>query len=176
MESPFSPGCFDSGGKPVNDALIPELELLAFSFLSGVICFFAYDLLLVLRIFFRPVWLLEKTEDILYWLAASFFVFSVIYIKNSGVIRAYSIAGMLIGMLLYRAVMRDRLTAFAVRRSDAVKKWFHKKTEPIRKKKLELQKKRGQSKIEKKEQKKARKEQKKKKRERRKRSEKKKKE
>lgn len=152
----------------MNDALIPELELLAFSFLSGVICFLAYDLLLVLRIFFRPVWLLEKTEDILYWLAASFFVFSVIYIKNSGVIRAYSIAGMLVGMLLYRLIMRDRLTAFAERKSNSIKKWFRKKVEPIRKKKLELQTKREQSKIEKKEQRKAKKERRKKKRERRK--------
>ena len=81
----------------MNDAVIPELELLAFSFLSGVICFFAYDLLLVLRIFFRPSWLFEKAEDILYWLAASIFVFSVIYVKNSGVIRAYSVFGMLAG-------------------------------------------------------------------------------
>ena len=168
MENPFSPGCFDNGGKPVNDALIPELELLAFSFLSGAICFFVYDLLLVLRIFFRPVGLFEKTEDILYWLAASFFVFSVIYIKNSGVIRAYSIAGMLVGMLLYRAIMRDRMTAFAVKKSNSIKKWFSRKAEPIRKKKLELQTKRRQSKIEKKEQKKVRKELRKKKKERRK--------
>ncbi len=137
----------------MNDAVIPELELLVFSFLSGVICFFAYDLLLVLRIFFRPSWLFEKAEDILYWLAASIFVFSVIYVKNSGVIRAYSVFGMLAGMILYRVLMRDRLTAFSEKRSDAIRKWFKKKTEPIRKKKMELKNKRRQVKIEKKEQK-----------------------
>lgn len=149
----------------MNDAVIPELELLAFSFLSGVICFFAYDLLLVLRIFFRPSWLIEKAEDILYWLAASVFVFSVIYVKNSGVIRAYSVLGMLAGMILYRLLMRDRITAFATKRSDVIRKWFKKKTEPIRKKKLELKNKRRQGKIERKEQKRLRKQKKKKRRE-----------
>ncbi len=145
----------------MNEAVIPELELLAFSFLSGIICFFGYDLLLVLRIFFRRSPLLEKVEDILYWLAASIFVFSVIYEKNSGVIRAYSILGMLAGMVLYRAVMRTRLTQAAAKRSERIRKWFKNKMEPLRKKRLELQNKRKQSKIEKKEKKRSRKQKKK---------------
>ncbi len=145
----------------MNEAVIPELELLAFSFLSGIICFFGYDLLLVLRIFFRRSLLLEKVEDILYWLAASIFVFSVIYEKNSGVIRAYSIFGMLAGMVLYRALMRTRLTQAAAKRSERIRKWFKNKMEPLRKKRLELQNKRKQSKIEKKEKKRSRKQKKK---------------
>lgn len=60
---------------------------------------------------------------------------------------------MLAGMILYRVLMRDRLTAFSEKRSDAIRKWFKKKTEPIRKKKMELKNKRRQVKIEKKEQK-----------------------
>ncbi len=152
----------------MNDAVIPELELLAFSFLSGIICFFGYDLLLVLRIFFRRSLILEKLEDILYWLAASIFVFSVIYKKNSGVIRGYSIAGMLAGMLLYRAVVKGRLTQAAQRRSDRIRKWFRNKTEPIRKKRMELQNKRKQVKIKKEEQKKNRKQKKREEREKRK--------
>ncbi|MDE6875976.1 MAG: spore cortex biosynthesis protein YabQ [Lachnospiraceae bacterium] len=152
----------------MNDAVIPELELLAFSFLSGIICFFGYDLLLVLRIFFRRSLILEKLEDILYWLAASIFVFSVIYKKNSGVIRGYSIAGMLAGMILYRAVVKGRLTQAAQRRSDRIRKWFRNKTEPIRKKRMELQNKRKQVKIKKEEQKKNRKQKKREEREKRK--------
>ncbi|MDE7211593.1 MAG: spore cortex biosynthesis protein YabQ [Lachnospiraceae bacterium] len=152
----------------MNEAVIPELELLAFSFLSGIICFFGYDLLLVLRIFFRRSLLLEKVEDILYWLAASIFVFSVIYEKNSGVIRAYSIFGMLAGMVLYRALMRTRLTQAAAKRSERIRKWFKNKMEPLRKKRLELQNKRKQSKIEKKEKKRSRKQKKKEKQEKRK--------
>lgn len=152
----------------MNDAVILELELLAFSFLSGIICFFGYDLLLVLRIFFRRSLILEKLEDILYWLAASIFVFSVIYKKNSGVIRGYSIAGMLAGMILYRAVVKGRLTQAAQRRSDRIRKWFRNKTEPIRKKRMELQNKRKQVKIKKEEQKKNRKQKKREEREKRK--------
>lgn len=137
----------------MNEAVIPELELLIFSFLSGFICFFGYDLLLVFRIFFRRSLILEKMEDILYWLAASVFVFSVIYEKNSGVIRSYSIAGMLAGMLLYRAIVRGRLTGAAARRSDRIRKWFKNKMEPLKKKRLELKNKRRQSKIKRKGQK-----------------------
>ncbi len=137
----------------MNDAVVSELELLIFSFLSGIICFFGYDLLLVQRIFFRRSLILEKIEDILYWLAASVFVFSVIYKKNSGVIRSYSVVGMLAGMLLYRAVVGGRMTKAAARKSGQVRKWFRDKMEPLKKKKIELKNKRKQSKIKRKEQK-----------------------
>lgn len=145
----------------MNDAVIPELELLAFSVLSGALCFFGYDLLLVLRIFFKRAVILEKAEDILYWLAASVLVFSVIYEKNSGIIRGYSIAGMLAGMLFYRGAAKERLTQAAQKRSDRIKNWFRRKIEPIQKKKRELQNKRKQSKIEKKEQRRGRRQEKK---------------
>lgn len=145
----------------MNDAVIPELELLAFSVLSGAFCFLGYDLLLVLRIFFKRAVILEKAEDILYWLAASVLVFSVIYEKNSGIIRGYSIAGMLGGMLLYRAAAKERLTQAALRRSDRIRKWFRRKTEPIQKKKMELQNKRKHDKVERKNRKQEKKKQKK---------------
>lgn len=149
----------------MNDAVIPELELLAFSILSGALCFLGYDLLLVLRIFFKRAVILEKAEDILYWLIASVLVFSVIYEKNSGIIRGYSIAGMLAGMLLYRAVAKERMTQAAQKRSDSIRKWFRKKLEPIQKKKRELQNKRKHDKMRKREQRRGRKQEKRKQRE-----------
>lgn len=134
----------------MNDAVIPEIQLLVFSILAGILCFFGYDLLLVSRVFFRRPLLIEKIGDILYWCAASVLVFSMIHQKNSGVIRGYSVAGMLAGMILYRAIAKERLVSGARRLVEKIEKWGKEKLEPFRKKKLELKNKRKQAKIEKK--------------------------
>ena len=113
----------------MNEAVLPELLLLALSLLSGVLCFLGYDLLCLLRIFFRtPVWL-EKLEDVIYWCAAAVRVFLMIHDYNSGVIRGYSLLGIVCGMLAYRGIVRGRICAFG------------------EKFKKELQKRRKQSKI-----------------------------
>lgn len=137
-------------GIDMNDAVIPEIQLLLFSVLAGIFCFLGYDLLLVFRAFLKRPLLIEKIEDVLYWCAASILVFSMIHQRNSGVIRGYSIAGMLAGMIVYRAAVKDRLVLGAQRIAKKLGKWGKKKLEPLRKKKKELQIKRKQVKIEKK--------------------------
>ena len=144
----------------MNDAVIPEIQLLLFSVLAGILCFLGYDLLLVLRAFLKRAVLFEKIEDVLYWGVASVLVFSMIHQKNSGVIRGYSIIGMLSGMILYRMVMKDRLVQKAQCLAKKIGKWGRKKLEPLRKKKKELQNKRKQIKIERKAKQQAAKEQK----------------
>lgn len=132
----------------MNDAVIPEMELLAFSVAAGGLCFLGYDLLLVLRTFLKRPMLLEKAEDIIYWTIASVLVFSMIHQKNSGVIRGYSIAGMLAGMLTYRGIMKERLVLGAGCLAKKIGKWGRKRLEPLKKRKKELQNKRKQIKIE----------------------------
>ncbi|MDE7297507.1 MAG: spore cortex biosynthesis protein YabQ, partial [Lachnospiraceae bacterium] len=90
----------------------------------------------------------EKLFDLLYWGSASVLVFSMIHEKNSGVIRGYSVLGMLAGMIFYRLAAKDRLVLGAQRRSEKLRKWCSAKWEPVRKKKKELQNRRKQSKIE----------------------------
>lgn len=67
----------------------------------GFVLAFFYDWI---RIFRRIIphhdWL-TYAEDILYWLMVSVFVFVVLLEKNYGEIRFFSIAGVLIGMILY---------------------------------------------------------------------------
>ncbi len=135
----------------MNEAVIPELELLLFSVLAGALSFAGYDILLVIRAFFRQSWVLEKLFDLLYWGCASVLVFSMIHEKNSGVIRGYSVLGMLAGMIAYRLAAKDRLVLGAQRRAEKLRKWCFKKWEPVRKKKKELQIRRRQSKIERRE-------------------------
>lgn len=134
----------------MNDAVIPELQLLACSILAGLLCFFFYDLLLVVRIFLRKPLLLDKLEDVLYWCAASILVFVMIYRNNNGVIRSYSIAGMIAGMIFYRMLFQDRLVRIGQKQAERLASWGRKILEPWKNKKRELQRRRKQSKIERK--------------------------
>lgn len=62
----------------------------------------AYD---VLRIFRRIVPHskgIVNSEDILFWVGASVFIFQVIYRLNDGNIRGFGILCMVVGMLLYQ--------------------------------------------------------------------------
>ncbi len=145
----------------MNEAVIPELELLLFSVLSGAASFCGYDILLVVRAFLRRHTVLEKLFDLLYWGTASVLVFSMIHKKNSGVIRAYSILGMLAGMIVYRLIMKDRLVEGARKSAERLRKWWFRKWEPIKNKKKELKIKRKQVKIEKQEKKRKKAEEKK---------------
>ena len=40
-------------------------------------------------------------EDILYWLVCGFLIFRMLYVENSGAIRGFAIAAVVLGMLLY---------------------------------------------------------------------------
>ena len=136
----------------MNEAIFPELMLLLYSVAAGVLSFFGYDLLLVLRVFLGKHTVLEKITDVLYWLAASVLVFSMIHVKNSGVIRGYSVVGMLCGMLVYRLIAGEKIVNATRRRVDKCRNWWKKHLEPIQKKKKELQNQRKQSKLKRKEQ------------------------
>lgn len=142
--------CNAEMGISMNDAVIPELQLLLFSVIAGSLCFFGYDLLLVSRVFLKRPLLIEKAEDVLYWCAASILVFSMIHQKNSGVIRGYSIAGMLTGMILYRIAAKERLVSGAEHLAKKIGAWVKRRLEPLRKKRLQLQNKRKQAKIDRK--------------------------
>ncbi len=93
----------------MNEAIFPELLLLALSFAAGVLCVLGYDLLCILRILLHiPMWL-EKVTDVVYWCAAGLAVFSIIHEYNSGVIRAYSLFAIAGGMLLYQKILHKPL-------------------------------------------------------------------
>jgi spore cortex biosynthesis protein YabQ len=73
-----------------------EAWLLILSFLSGCWLMAVYDVLRLLRLAFPT-----GAEDLLYWLYASLLTFSLLYTQNSGLVRAYVIAGVFAGMVLY---------------------------------------------------------------------------
>lgn len=68
---------------------------------AGALLLFGYDLLRALRRVFPHGSLLLAAEDFLYWSAAGILAFGVIFLKNSGVVRGFSLCAIVLGMGLY---------------------------------------------------------------------------
>lgn len=78
-----------------------EAWLLVLSLLTGAWLMVAYDLLRVFRLMIRHGALLMGIEDFFYWICAGLVTFKLLYEQNDGGLRAYVIAGVLGGMILY---------------------------------------------------------------------------
>ncbi|MFW5672518.1 MAG: spore cortex biosynthesis protein YabQ, partial [Acetivibrio ethanolgignens] len=69
----------------------------------------AYDVLRLIRriIPHKRIWI--NGEDLLFWLAASVFIFRIIYRLNNGEIRGFGMLSMTAGMVLYHFTVSDVL-------------------------------------------------------------------
>ena len=101
----------------VSTAISEQAVSLGVSILIGGALFLFYD---ILRIFRRVVphgnfWI--GVEDFLYWLCCTAVVFVMLYQENDGMVRGFSIGGIVFGMLLYylllsRFVIRINVKVF----------------------------------------------------------------
>ena len=75
-----------------------ELLLFAKSVWYGASLLLLYDVLRIFRRVFRhgPIW--TAAEDLLYWVFCAVYLFSKFYQENSGILRAYLFAGILLGV------------------------------------------------------------------------------
>lgn len=83
------------------EEIIHEARFFLLSLLTGVLWMFAYDLIRIVRLFVPHKKWLVFLGDYLFWLVGSFIVFVMIYQVNDGIIRGFSVAAMVIGMLAY---------------------------------------------------------------------------
>lgn len=83
------------------DGLLREIELTGISLLAGAWLMMCYDLLRVFRILVRHKNLWVGLEDFFYWIYAGVTAFLLLYRENDGRLRAYVIAGIFVGMVLY---------------------------------------------------------------------------
>ncbi|MGI6010769.1 MAG: spore cortex biosynthesis protein YabQ [Ruminococcus sp.] len=92
-----------------------ELLLFVKSILYGIIMMVGYDVFRILRrvIRHRPFWVI--LEDLCYWIGSGFFLFSRIYTENSGVLRGYFFAGLILGMILWHYTFSCHLVHFTVK-------------------------------------------------------------
>lgn len=85
----------------MNPSITIELQFFLISVLWGGILLAAYDILRIFRRIIRHGAVLIAIEDLIYWLVASLFIFAMIFRENNGIIRGFSIIGMLLGSILY---------------------------------------------------------------------------
>ncbi len=78
-----------------------ELILLAESLAAGVFLMAFYDGLRIFRLAVRHGTLWTGIEDVIYWAMSSFITFLLLLHQNSGILRWYSVVGVLSGMLVY---------------------------------------------------------------------------
>lgn len=83
------------------EEIIHEARFFLLSLLTGIALLFAYDLIRVVRLFVPHKKWMVFLVDYLFWFVGSFLVFVMIYQVNDGIIRGFSLAAMVIGMLAY---------------------------------------------------------------------------
>ena len=82
-------------------AINTELFFFLKSILTGVIIILLYDILRILRRIIKHKTLVITIEDGLYWLTSGLMIFMMMYKENDGIVRGFSIVGVLLGMLVY---------------------------------------------------------------------------
>lgn len=93
----------------MNEAILIELRFFIASIMWGGLILIIYDCLRIFRLLIKHNKFFIAVEDIVYWLVCSFLIFQMMYKQNNGIIRAFSILGMLIGMLFYHWTISEFL-------------------------------------------------------------------
>ena len=99
----------------MNHAISVEMQFFFISVLWGAILLFVYDALRIIRRLIKHDAFFIAFEDLIFWVCASLFIFAMMYQKNDGIIRGFSVMGMAIGMLLYHYILSDFLIAVITR-------------------------------------------------------------
>lgn len=91
----------------MNQDIIVEVNFFGISFLCGFGLIFTYDLFRILRRLIPHHTIVIAVQDFVYWVVAGVFLFSMMYRYNNGIIRLFSILGILLGMIFYQYVLSD---------------------------------------------------------------------
>ncbi len=93
----------------MNEAIIIELRFFVISILWGSLILIIYDCLRIIRKIIKHNKFSIAIEDLFYWIICGLLIFKMMYKHNDGIIRAFSIMGMLIGMIIYKNLFSDFL-------------------------------------------------------------------
>lgn len=85
----------------MNEAIFVELQFFVISIFWGSLILIFYDALRIIRIIVKHSRFIIALQDIIYWILCGILIFQMMYKHNNGIIRAFSILGMLIGMIVY---------------------------------------------------------------------------
>lgn len=79
-----------------------EVNLFLVSILWGAIIHIFYDVLRIVRRIIKHGYLAVALEDLVYWIICGVLIFRMMYNNNNGVVRGFIIAGVVLGMVIYR--------------------------------------------------------------------------
>lgn len=99
-----------------------EWELLLLSIKLGVKLAFIYDGIRIFRFFIPHGNIIISIEDLLFWIYAGIIIFELQLAQSNGVLRGFSILGMLLGMFLYSKLFGERLLFVAEKGSIVFKR------------------------------------------------------
>lgn len=110
----------------VSENIFHELDFFAVSFLLGIVLVLVYDCLRIFRRLLRhsPAWI--ALEDLCYWIVTAFVIFAMLYQKNDGLIRGFSIGGIVLGMLLYNQFISCYTVRYIARFLKKIIRMIHK--------------------------------------------------
>lgn len=85
----------------MSDYITVELRFFLISIVTGIAILVIYDILRIFRRIIKHNWFFVALEDVLFWIASGVVIFIMMYEQNNGIIRGFSILGMLLGMIVY---------------------------------------------------------------------------
>lgn len=89
-----------------------EAGYLGACFLLGILLMLLYDILRIGRIVVPHHYAVTGVEDLLYWLTVAVSAFLMLYKGNDGNIRWYAVAAIIVGMILFNAVISRFMVPF----------------------------------------------------------------
>ncbi len=99
----------------VSENIFREMDFFAVSFVLGMMLVLVYDCLRIFRRLVRHGVLWISLEDLCYWIFTAFVIFAMLYQKNDGLIRGFSIGGIVLGMFLYNQYISRHTVKFIAR-------------------------------------------------------------
>ena len=86
---------------PMSEGILFELQFFSRALFLGICMMIFYDGIRIFRALIPHKIAVVAVEDILYWLICGVCIFRMLYLENSGAIRGFAIAAVVLGMLLY---------------------------------------------------------------------------
>ena len=106
--------------------IVTEVRILIGALFLGEIACFLYDLLRIFRRLLPRGSFITGLEDILWWISFSVTAFVFMYKVNGGVVRAYILVFILLGMLLWEVTIGRFVVCYISRLLHKILKIFHK--------------------------------------------------
>lgn len=96
----------------MSEDLSREVWFLLHSMLLGIGIVVLYDILRIFRNIIKHKNFLIGLEDILFWITSGLLIFRMLYKENDGILRWFSIGGIILGMLVYHVSISQLLVRY----------------------------------------------------------------